>query len=100
MGELGEFASFPPGRGAAGGQPASQGPNELAASWAPEEKRALDDPSRLRVIVGKIVKVWEHPDSDKLWCESIDVGEAEPRQILSGSEECFCFGSFRSDPLS
>ena len=33
MGELGEFASFPPGRGAAGGQPASQGPNELAPSW-------------------------------------------------------------------
>jgi hypothetical protein len=32
LGELGEFASFPPGRGAAGGQPASQGPNELAAS--------------------------------------------------------------------
>ena len=33
LGELGEFASFPPGRGAAGGQPASRGPNELAASW-------------------------------------------------------------------
>ena len=32
LGELGEFASFPPGRGAAGGQPASQGPNELAPS--------------------------------------------------------------------
>ena len=30
LGELGEFASFPPGRGAAGGQPASRGPNELA----------------------------------------------------------------------
>ena len=29
-------------------------------------------------------QVWEHPDSEKLWCEMIDVGEDEPRQILSG----------------
>lgn len=38
----------------------------------------------LDVRVGKIVEVWEHPDSDKLWCEKIDVGEEEPRQIASG----------------
>jgi aminoacyl tRNA synthase complex-interacting multifunctional protein 1 len=34
--------------------------------------------------VGRIVKVWPHPDADKLWCEEIDVGESEPRQICSG----------------
>ena len=34
--------------------------------------------------VGKILEAWEHPDSDKLWCEKIDVGEPEPREIASG----------------
>lgn len=29
-------------------------------------------------------QAWKHPDSDKLWCEEIDLGEAEPRQIASG----------------
>jgi len=50
----------------------------------PAAARALDDPTRLKIMVGKIVKVWPHPDSDKLWCEQIDVGESEPRQIASG----------------
>ena len=38
----------------------------------------------LDVRVGKILEVWEHPDSDKLWCERIDVGEAAPREVASG----------------
>jgi len=38
----------------------------------------------LDVRVGKIVEAWEHPDSEKLWCERIDVGEEEPREIASG----------------
>jgi tRNA-binding EMAP/Myf-like protein len=33
---------------------------------------------------GKIVDAWAHPESDKLWCERIDIGEAEPREIASG----------------
>ena len=32
--------------------------------------------SRLALVVGKIVDVWPHPDSDKLFCEKIDCGEA------------------------
>lgn len=31
-----------------------------------------------------MVDAWEHPDSDKLFVESINVGEASPRQIVSG----------------
>jgi hypothetical protein len=34
--------------------------------------------------VGVITKVWKHETADKLYCEEIDVGEAEPRQIASG----------------
>lgn len=36
------------------------------------------------IRVGKIVKAWEHPNSTKLFCEMIDVGEEQPRQIVSG----------------
>lgn len=43
-----------------------------------------DAAAKIALIVGKVTKVWEHPDSDKLWCEEIDCGEAEPRQIGSG----------------
>merc|ERR1711924_546444 len=51
-----------------------------------EAKKATGDwnVSHLNIVVGTIVKAWEHPDSDKLWCEEIDCGEAQPRQIASG----------------
>jgi methionine--tRNA ligase beta chain len=39
---------------------------------------------KLDIRVGLIVEAWPHPDSDKLWCERIDVGEEEPREIASG----------------
>jgi methionine--tRNA ligase beta chain len=38
----------------------------------------------LDIRVGEIKKVWEHEEADKLFCEEIDVGEGEPRQIASG----------------
>ena len=38
----------------------------------------------LELRVGKILEAWPHPESDKLWCEKIDVGEPEPRLIASG----------------
>jgi len=38
----------------------------------------------LDIRVGRITKVWEHPEADKLYCEEIDVGEDSPRQIASG----------------
>jgi len=34
-----------------------------------------------------LTKTWFHPDSDKLFCEEIDVGEPAPRQIAS---VCVC----------
>lgn len=38
----------------------------------------------LDIRVGRITRVWEHPEAEKLYCEEIDVGEDEPRQIASG----------------
>ena len=29
-------------------------------------------------------RIWNHPDSDKLFCELIDVGEESPRSVASG----------------
>eukprot|EP00937_MAST-01D_sp_MAST-1D-sp2_P000668 g668.t1 len=38
---------------------------------------------RLDLRVGQITKVWEHEDSDKLFCEEINIG-ADSRQVVSG----------------
>ena len=40
--------------------------------------------AKLDVRVGTIVEAWPHPESVKLWCERIDVGEPEPREIATG----------------
>ncbi|PVU94617.1 hypothetical protein BB561_002406 [Smittium simulii] len=41
-------------------------------------------PSMIDLRVGRIVKVEKHPDADSLYVEQIDVGEAEPRTVVSG----------------
>ena len=38
----------------------------------------------MELRVGKIVSVTKHETADKLYCEMIDIGEAEPRAIASG----------------
>lgn len=40
--------------------------------------------TRLDIRVGKIVSCEKHPDADALYLEQIDVGEAEPRTVISG----------------
>lgn len=42
------------------------------------------DVSKLDIRVGVIARAWEHEEADRLFCEEIDVGEDEPRQIASG----------------
>jgi aminoacyl tRNA synthase complex-interacting multifunctional protein 1 len=51
---------------------------EPVASEAPMDVMALD------IRVGKIVKIWPHESADKLYCEEIDLGNGEIRQIASG----------------
>jgi methionine--tRNA ligase beta chain len=38
----------------------------------------------LDIRVGKILSVRPHPDADSLYVEQIDMGEAEPRTVVSG----------------
>ncbi|CAM9306002.1 unnamed protein product [Pylaiella littoralis] len=64
----------PPAAAAAGGE----------AGGAAAAAAAEGEPSKLDVRVGVIVKAWEHPDSEKLFCEEIDLGEGTTRNIASG----------------
>jgi len=50
----------------------------------PEASSSEMDPSKLDIRVGMIVKCWNHPESDKLLCEEIDIGEGSTRTIASG----------------
>lgn len=49
-----------------------------AAAATPAGVDALD------IRVGTITAVQQHPDADGLYLEEIDVGEAAPRQVISG----------------
>ncbi|XP_033742628.1 aminoacyl tRNA synthase complex-interacting multifunctional protein 1-like [Pecten maximus] len=54
-----------------------------AAASGPVEPEKLDI-SRLDLRVGKIVEVEKHPDADSLYIEKVDVGEDQPRTVVSG----------------
>lgn len=45
---------------------------------------AAIDISRIDLRVGHIRKAWKHPDAESLYVEEIDVGEEEPRTVVSG----------------
>lgn len=45
--------------------------------------------AKLDIVVGMITKVWPHENSDKLFCENIDIGEESPRQIASGLQKFY-----------
>ena len=77
-------ATKPGGVQAAGPAPVvvSNNNNNNNNTEAPQQ---LPEICKLEFKVGVIVKVWVHPDADKLYCEEIDIGEESgPRQIASG----------------
>ena len=49
----------------------------IAASQAGQLSGGVDQPefTKMDIRVGQILKVWQHPDADTLFCEEIDVGE-------------------------
>jgi methionyl-tRNA synthetase len=48
-----------------------------------------DDFAKLQIVIGTIMAVEIVPDSTKLLKLTVDVGEAAPRQILSGIKKYF-----------
>lgn len=72
-----------------GGANTNESEADAATSAAPAVADPLDSYegppiTALDIRVGRITKVWIHEEADKLYCEEIDVGEDEPRQIASG----------------
>ncbi|CAJ0952786.1 unnamed protein product, partial [Mesorhabditis belari] len=57
------------------------GGDKAAAATASDE---TIDIGRLDLRVGRIIHCEKHPDADALYLEKIDVGEAEPRTVVSG----------------
>lgn len=58
--------------------------SKKGAAPAPAAKDLPIDISRLDLRVGLIKNAWKHPDAESLYVEEIDVGEAEPRTVVSG----------------
>jgi len=44
----------------------------------------VSDIGQMDIRVGKIVKVWKHPESEKLYCEEVELANGEIRKIASG----------------
>lgn len=49
-----------------------------------EEKIQFSDFAKVQLKVGKILKVEDHPNADKLYVLTVDLGEEEPRTICAG----------------
>lgn len=58
-------------------------PSKKSKNQDPSSSHSIDF-TKIDIRVGRITKIWPHPDADKLFCEEIDVGEEAPRQIASG----------------
>eukprot|EP00741_Cyanophora_paradoxa_P002146 tig00000553_g2081.t1 len=58
-------------------------PAKAPAAPAPAETDQSDI-SRVNLKVGRILKASNHPDADSLYVEEIDLGEGQPRTVVSG----------------
>ncbi|KAK4852946.1 hypothetical protein QYF36_001397 [Acer negundo] len=61
-----------------------QRPTKSTAEVKPKTAEPEISITRLDIRVGKIIKAQKHPDADSLYVEEIDVGEGQPRTVVSG----------------
>lgn len=57
-----------------------------------EEAKAqitIDDFNKLDLVVGKVLSCEDHPNADKLLVFKVDIGEEEPRTIVSGIKKWY-----------
>lgn len=65
--------------------PSTQSHPKLSKTVMPATATATaEDITRFDLRVGKIVSIERHPDSESLYVEQIEVGEARPRTVVSG----------------
>ena len=48
------------------------------------DKIPYSDFEKIDLRIGKILKVEEHPNADKLYVLEVDLGEEKPRTIVAG----------------
>ena len=70
--------------GAKSGKDGKGGSGAPAATKPKEDPNRAVDVSRLDLRVGVILEAWRHPDAESLYVEKIDLGEGQPRQVVSG----------------
>ena len=54
-----------------------------------EEYIDFEDFTKVDLVVGKILEAKEHPNADKLLVFKVDIGEGEPRTIISGIKKWY-----------
>ncbi|MDP3881702.1 MAG: methionine--tRNA ligase [Nanoarchaeota archaeon] len=59
-------------------------PVNLSTKMADNDKISYEDFAKLDLRVGKILKVEDHPQADKLYVLTVDLGEEKPRTIVAG----------------
>lgn len=64
-----------------------QNPPKNKGNKKAEPEPDVENICKIDMRVGQITKVWKHPDSEKLYCEEIDIGEGKLRQIASGLQQ-------------
>ena len=82
----------PPQQGATEAQPPPAAPAAQAAAAPPEGVAtyiSIEDFVKVELRVGQVLTAERVPKSDKLLRFTVDVGEAEPRQILAGIAEYY-----------
>ncbi len=58
----------------------------LTLSGSKVENYTIEGSEISNVVVGKVLSLERHPDSDHLWIVQVDVGEEEPLQIVTGAQ--------------
>lgn len=77
------------GQGVAGDEKKEKKPKkEAGGKAAPAQKLepVIDDFVKCEFRIGDLQEVWKHPDSEKLYCEKINIGR-EVREIASGLQK-------------
>ncbi|PRW21084.1 putative methionine--tRNA ligase [Chlorella sorokiniana] len=73
--------------GAAAGKGKKEKGDKAAAAGGGKGSKEPERPadiSRIDLRVGLIKKAWRHPDAESLYVEEVDVGEEQPRTVVSG----------------
>ena len=61
---------------------AKEGASAVKTAGGDDDSRI--DVSRLDLRIGRIISAKKHPDADSLYVEEVDLGEAQPRTVVSG----------------